>query len=316
MRVSIGRGFERAARWMLAVGAMAALALPAAGCGGDKEARMPATTPPVNQASVRDFTLAELDSLRRSKERLGVTRDEYWDDRGGVLANEWFEVWYPPGKLTVSHGMYVLDHMMASRAEIASVFGRAPDEKLLVVCAQTMDAYTDATGRQWWNYSRIDAHRITFQPVPVMVARGIIDIAVPREYYEWAIRRLTNNRLPRWIEEGFPSELSGEWTLLQDNLTEFPNEPVKISIDEIEKSLQKDDDKMRSRIAYYNAYRMVHRLIKERGRAKLVAFALAVGDGKSTEDASQGVYGIPYTELIAQAQQWELRPLAEAPDDR
>jgi hypothetical protein len=127
---------------------------------------------------------------------------------------------------------------------------------------------------------------------------------------------LTNNRLPRWIEEGFPSELSGEWTLLQDNLTEFPNEPVKISIDEIEKSLQKDDDKMRSRIAYYNAYRMVHRLIKERGRAKLVAFALAVGDGKSTEDASQGVYGIPYTELIAQAQQWELRPLAEAPDDR
>ena len=36
---------------------------------------------------------SELDTLRVWRERLKLTRDEYWDDYGGVVANEWAGRW-------------------------------------------------------------------------------------------------------------------------------------------------------------------------------------------------------------------------------
>ena len=45
------------------------------------------------------------DSLRVLKKRYEITRDEYWLNKGGVLANEHYELWYPPGPVTVTHGM-------------------------------------------------------------------------------------------------------------------------------------------------------------------------------------------------------------------
>lgn len=283
-----------------------ALALPVAGCGGGDghSSDMPAVSMPRNESEVRNFTDAELDSLRAMKQRNGVIRDEYWDDRGGVVANDVVEVWYPPGKLTVSHGMYVLDWVMKCRRRVAELFGEVPDQHLQIICTQTMEAYTDFTGRQWWNYAAISKDRIIYQPVPVMVARGILDIAVPREYYEWAIERIARGRAPRWIVEGTAARLANEETILIDNLSEFPEDAVTMDFETMEETLEADNDRKAARFAYYNAYRMVKRIDHEFGLDAVAVMLKAIGEGSSLDSASKIAFELPYDELVARAREW------------
>jgi hypothetical protein len=286
------------------MGAVLGLAL-AAGCGGDgRESDMPRVSPPDSRTAGRNFSRAELDSLRALKERNRVTRDEYWDDRGGVLGNDVVDVWYPPGNLTVSHGMYVLDWAMKCRRQAERLFGRVPQQKLTIVCTQTMEAYTDFTGREWWHYASIEDDRIIYQPVPVLVARGLLDIALPREYFEWAIERIAGDEAPRWLVEGMASRLANEETVLEDNLGEFPDEAVKMELGAIEAALDADDDKKRARIAYYNAYMMVKRLDQEFSRGALAAMITAIGDGSSLESAARSAFELPYDELVTRARGW------------
>ena len=60
-----------------------------------------------------------LDTLRRLKKTHNVTRDEQWPGQGGVLGNDFFEVWYPEGVTMITHGMRVVDDMMHARAKFA-----------------------------------------------------------------------------------------------------------------------------------------------------------------------------------------------------
>jgi hypothetical protein len=277
------------------------------GCGGDgggDRPDFPRVSPPENQAEIRNFTVSELDSLRAMKKRNGVSRDEYWDDRGGVLANDVVEVWYPPGKLTVSHGMYVLDYAVKCRREIADLFGETPEGALQIICTQTMDAYTEFTGRDWWNYAKIEENRITYQPITVLAARGLLDIALPREYYEWSIGRIAGDDAPRWLVEGTASRLAGEETILQDNLTEFRGEPVKMSLEDIEAALEADSDRKQARLAYYNAYMMVKRLDHEFGLDAVAQMLVSLGDGQGLDDASRSAFKLPYEELVSTARAW------------
>lgn len=281
----------------------------AAGCGGgdgggSKHSDMPRVEPPVNENKVRDFTVAEAETLRSLRMRNHVTRDEYWDDRGGVLGNDVVEVWYPPGKLTVSHGMYALDFFMRTRREVQRMFGRVPEEQLTIILTQTMEAYTDFTGRQWWNYSQIKDDRIVYQPVTVLLSRGLLNLALPREMYEWEIGRLAGDDAPRWLIEGLASRLVDEESILEDNLGEFTGVPVKMQLDDVEKALEADDNKRDARIAYYNACMMVKRLDHKYGRQKLADMVNALGGGSSLDSASKAAFGLPYDELIAYARGW------------
>ncbi|MEJ2721502.1 MAG: hypothetical protein P8181_10245, partial [bacterium] len=81
---------------------------------------------PSNRANSRDQSVLQgsvLDTLRAKKKRFNITRDEYWDGHGGVLANDYFEVWYTPGRTTVTHGMYVFEELMPAREKLKSFFG-------------------------------------------------------------------------------------------------------------------------------------------------------------------------------------------------
>lgn len=291
------------------IGAVLLAACIVAGCnsgdGGGKSIGMPAVTPPQNQAEVRDFTMTELDTLRALKARNHVTRDEYWDDRGGVLANDVVEVWYPPGKLTVSHGMYVLDNAMLCRGQLVALFGAAPEQKLTIVCAQTMEAYTEFTGRLWWNYAHITDDRIIFQPIPILAARGLLNVALPRELYEWSFEQIGGDNTPRWLIEGLASWLTDERRILEDNLGEFPDEPARMTLADMEEALDADNDKMRARIGYYNAYKMVKRLGDEFGREAIATMIKAIGDGSDVEAAAQSAFQRSYQDVVAFASDWE-----------
>jgi hypothetical protein len=283
-----------------------------AGCENGKP-DMPRVEPAGDESAIRNFTAEEIDSLQALKQRNRVTHDEYWDDRGGVLGNDEVEVWYPPGKLTVSHGMYVLDYAMKCRRDVRKQFGHVPDGMLTIICAQTMEAYTEFTGRQWWHYASIEDHRIVYQPVPVLAARGILDIALPRELYEWAIGRVTGGKTPRWMVEGMASFLAAEDAILESNLTEFPNEPIKMSVDEIEAALLTDIVKKTSRFAYYNSLMMVKRLEQEFGQDALTAMLRSIADGASLDDAAGSAFQLTYAELVTRAQDWT--PSIEIPQE-
>lgn len=284
------------------------------GCGKSREETT--TKKPVSESVVRtqgEFERPEhipeatptdimspaiLDTLRRLKKLHNVTRDEAWPGKGGVLGNDYFEVWYPEGLVSVTHGMRVLNDMMVARARFQRYFGQAPQDPLMVLLPPYMEVFTEWTGREFWYYSEIQADTMMIQPVYVLIRRGLIDYALPHEYFQWAIGRLTAYGAPRWLEEGTASHLCGEARLLADQLREFPAETHDMSPERVEEVLVREQSRGESRIAYYHAYRMVKFLIDRFGEDKLKELILQLGKGYSMDDACPETYGLSYPALL------------------
>ena len=247
-----------------------------------------------------------LDSLRVKKKRFDITRDEYWEDEGGVLANQYFEVWYPPGRTTVTHAMYVFEELMPARKKLGEFFGEAPLELLVIWCSKDLDEYKRLVNREWWYYSEIKGDSMTFSPVYILSKRGISPIAIPHEYYQWAIRKITQNGAPRWLEEGVASYLSGEEKLLLDQMYEFRQGDVSMSPARIEEVLQGEEDRRDSRIAYYRCYRMVEQLIDKFGEEKVKQAVLLIGRGNTLEQACTKTFNKDYAALLQEASDYSV----------
>lgn len=240
-----------------------------------------------------------LDSLRAMKTRFNITRDEYWGGRGGVLANDFFELWYPAGGVTVTHGMYAFGELVEAKQRFNRLFGQDPGDHLKVVCAATMLSYTEDTGLEWWVYSKIKEDEIHYQPIDVLFQRHLGEVAVRRGYYEWGISKLSGGRAPQWLLQGFSSLLSDEEWFLENNLVEFPNQEVKMEPKDVESGLGKKGDKKTYRFALYNAFRMVRRLSAEYGNDKIIEAIRFMGEGDKPESAFAEAFGRPYSEVLA-----------------
>lgn len=261
-----------------------------------KKVGRPAYIPPANPYG--RIGAATLDSLRTYKHKFNITRDEYWNDTGGVLANDYFEVWYPVGRTTVTHGMRVFIEIMPARQKLEQFFGRAPEHPLVIHIPPHMENYKAETGRDWWYYGDLRSDSLTFQPVYVLVKRHLASIAIPHEYYQWAIGRLTNYAATRWLEEGVASYLCGEGDLLDIQIKEFSADAVPMSVAKVDDVLIMEETKQDARIAYYHSYRMVKQIVDEFGEDKLKALLLALGGGSDRDAASRSSLGIGYDELL------------------
>jgi len=297
-------------RWTLRRAALlVGIAAAAASCGekGGEQKAPPdhATLSRTGQVlQERQLTQAELDTLRAMKHRFDITRDQYWDGKGGVLGNEWLEVWYPTGNLTPTHGMAVVERVSRARDNARLLFGRLPDGKLTIVCAESMESYTEATGQEWWHYSRIQGDKIELQPVATIALRGLIDTAVIREYYEWLIERLSEHKAPPWVTEGFASLLSGERDVVDSYVGEFPKDNHVLSFADMERALADQKDRKRTRIALYNALHMVDQLSLAHGNAALAGWITDLGDGDGRDEAARRRFGKPWNEVVLEAQKW------------
>ena len=304
-RVGFGRGMVR-------LGA-AVVVLAAVGCGGDDEreaadrAREKSAYEMEKKHEKTVLSETVLDSLRAMKVRFSITRDEYRDDKGGVLANEYLEVWYPVGGATVTHGMHAFGLIVSARDAVQNAFGAVPGERLTVRCAQTMADYTKDTGKEWWRYGRIRGDEIEFQPVPTLYQRGLDRIAVPREYYLWALGKLSAGRLPEWWLEGYASLLSGEGPVLRSQMGEFPDQKLKLDLKAIESALRKENDRMAYRIAAFNAFSMIERLLGQYGPEPLSSAVKMMKEGKGVEDAIEASYGKPYRDVVEDAMAFEIK---------
>lgn len=249
---------------------------------------------------------AIVDTLRAKKRVFGVTKDEYFEDRGGVIGNDRFVVHYPPGKVTITHAMYLLEEAEFARRRFMRELGDIPVHKLHLVTASDLDHYRSRTGRDWWYYAEIKPDTIIFSPVYILRQRGIGTIAITHEICQWAIMTLSSGRAPRWLEEGLSSYLSEEKVVLVNQLGEFKQMKLKMTPAEVEKVLLDEKDKAQSRIAYYNAFKMTEKLADKFGARKLYAFAVELGNGSDEESAAKKIFGVSYSALLDIASRYEV----------
>jgi hypothetical protein len=281
------------------------------GCGGGEKKAQQEREQLVRDKLDREnkggiLTETVLDSLRAMKERFGITRDEYWDKTGGVLANDFIELWYPAGPVTVTHGMYAFGQLVAAQGRFNRYFGRDPGDHLTVICAETMPEFTDDTGFQWYVYAKVSADEIVFQPVDVLYVRTLAEVAVQRTYHEWGIGRLSAGRSPQWLMQGLSSLLAGEEQVLENQMKEFEGSPVKLPLDKIEIALRKKEDRKAYRIALYDAWRMVRRLAAAHGQEKVAEVIVLMGSEKKRDKAFRKVFGQSYDQVVSYALEFKV----------
>ena len=252
------------------------------------------------------LTPAIRDTLRRLKKRHLIHRDEYWDEEGGVLANDHLEVWYPAGRTTVTHAIRVFNVLMPARHKLKTYFGTVPEERPVISFPPDLKVYKQTTGREWWYYSEISGDSITFQPIFVMVKRGIDGVAMPHEYFQWAIQKMSRYGAPRWLEEGFASYLSAEGGILEEQMFEFPGVSAEMKPDRIELILGGEESREESRIAYYRSYRMVKQLVETYGDDKLKEAITLLGEGRTLDEAFRGAFGGGYDDVLRVASEYSI----------
>jgi hypothetical protein len=253
------------------------------------------------------MTQATRDTLVVRRDRHHITRDESWPTKGGVLANDYFEVWYARGKLMVTHAMHVFDLLMPARRTVERTFGNAPDQPLVIYVWAYMEDYTQLTGREWWHYSQLRGDTLTYQPVAILTQRGLNKIVVPRQYFMWSIRQLSNDGAPRWLEEGVAGIMSEELWVHQSNIQQFPDAASHVtSIEELETVLVDESDQKLCRIAYYRSYLMAENLIRKYGKAGVRDLVLALGEGRSMDDACHKALGVSYEGMLEVAMAYTL----------
>jgi hypothetical protein len=306
LRSTIGR---RRAGAALAACAVVGFAVWGCGKGSQEQAKTAEkkTAPRyvVPAALDRDLSPTELDTLRSMKMSQKITRDEYWDGHGGVIANEFVEVWYPDGEVNILQGAAMLKHAMAARRKLSEVFGRAPEKRAVIICSGNVEMYEWATGRPWWTYSTIEGDTISLQAPLDLYTRGLLDVVGPREYMEWAMVQLTNGHAPRWVQEGFASYLAGEAVILEDMRQDFVAlGPEAITPAETERVLAAETERRESRRAAYNAYRMTEEIAKKHGEKSMAAWVNAMAEDPDLNATSQKAFGVDYNTLLQEAMGW------------
>ncbi len=280
-----------------------------AGCGKDESAqKAPKNPAPVRARKIAgnsnksnpmaNLSRVTIDTLRAKMRVFGVTRSEYWETRGGELENDNFVVYYPPGEATITHGIYLLEEAEFARQKFIKVFGTIPAEKLRLVTTLTMNEFKKRTGKDWWFYSDISKDTLIFQPIYILINRGLGPIGITHEISKWGVNKMSANNAPLWLVEGLSSFVSNERLILIDQLREFKSIKMKMSPQEVEAALKDKRKRSTTRIAYYNAFKMVEKLIGEYGTERISEFTAAIGKTGGPQKASQAVYDKSYETLL------------------
>jgi len=288
------------------------VALAAASCGDKQKKEDQAKAFDYEKPPERDRGLnqTEVDSLRSMKITHHVTRDDYWDMNGGVVANARMEVWYASRKIYVLQAMAVLKQMDQMADQIQKNFGNIPAEKVVVFTAPNLETFRKATGKDWWNYAQIKGDTINMQTPMTLYMRGLLQVAARREYSRWAMQRLTAGKAPEWLVWGMASYLGDERDVFRGQRKEYATIPLRMEMADIEKQLKNDNDRLPARRALYNAYLMVDQLVETNGMPSVAAFMLALAEEKDANAAAQRVFSKSYHDVLAQAQSWK-EPAAE-----
>ena len=152
---------------------------------------------------------------------------------------------------------------MSRRLEAASVKLTSATTVDVVVYGSTQ-SFTAATGQPWFAAGATRGHRIQLQPLSVLRRRGILTSTVRHEYAHAVIEIAGGGHTSRWLAEGLATHFAGEAAMLK----RFESKN-RLSLDELERNLQRPASAAEMRRLYADAGREVRALIQKDGEASV-----------------------------------------------
>ncbi|MBN2170071.1 MAG: hypothetical protein JW819_01975 [Candidatus Krumholzibacteriota bacterium] len=187
-----------------------------------------------------------------------------------------------------------------------------------------MKAYGLEYGLPWWMPGDVRGDTIVMQPISAITARGICMESMTHLALEWHLRRLTGDRLPYWLVYGAGAFIGGEGWVLEgqvDVLRRDRNVEVdqatmvrdlelfrdrELMMREVARPGGFEEERCRSRIAFWRAYRLAEAIITQSGLQtfKTLVETMAADPALSFADAVRRVYGMGPDELVAAHEPW------------
>jgi len=124
--------------------------------------------------------------------------------------------------------------------------------------------FTARTGQPWWAAAATKGNRIEFQPVALLKRRGVLVTALRHELAHVVIDRVSGNRAPRWLEEGFAIYLAGEGSMFSRYLRRGA-----LPTAELEKRLERPGSQEEMRALYAQAFNDLLYLVRNNGEASV-----------------------------------------------
>jgi hypothetical protein len=124
--------------------------------------------------------------------------------------------------------------------------------------------FTARSGQPWWAAAATKGNRIELQPVGLLNRRGILVSTLRHELAHVVIDRASNNRAPRWLEEGFALYLAGEGQMISAYVRRGA-----LSTEELEKRLERPGSQQEMRALYAQAYTDVFYQVRNSGEASV-----------------------------------------------
>jgi SpoIID/LytB domain protein len=184
-----------------------------------------------------------------------------------TISSEHFRVTYP-GSVDRRDADQVLTTLEAARgdflhrASVASVTANIP--LLEIRLNESTGDFTSRTGQPWWAAAATKGNRIELQPVSLLKRRGVLTNTLRHELAHTVIDAVSQNRAPRWLEEGFALYLAGEGATISRYATK-----AKLTTDELAKRLERPGSQEAMRALYAEAYSKVAELIRYNGEASV-----------------------------------------------
>lgn len=240
------------------------------------------------------------DSALSPYEKYDLLRDEFDKKTGGVIANKDIELRYPPTNVARYLSDEIFDIATSAYRKVKKKIGKPVDDRIVLVGTKNMEDYMFRTTKEWWYYGVQRGDTIIFEPFNVMFNRHIAEIAITQKIAQMALNRLSNGDIPLWLRESIASEIAGEQFILEQQVEEFRrmNVPVRYSPQEIDVALQEAVDRQKTRIAFWNAHRMLVNLVKAYSMEKVMDFVKILGKVGDLDKASKDIFGIGYHELL------------------
>lgn len=197
-------------------------------------------------------------------------------------------------------------------------------EKMPVAVPLDLERYGERYGLPWWVPGDVQGGTMIFEPISVITSRGFALEAFTHYYVEWQLRRRTGDRLPYWFMYGLGAYFGAEGWVLKGQ-AEILRGTHDIEIDqatmladieifrdaelmrkEIETPGILEEERNRSRLAYWRAFRLVENLMTKEGLRpfKALVAALEADPALSFDDAVQAAYGRDSATLFAEHSPW------------
>jgi len=179
-----------------------------------------------------------------------------------VLSSEHFRVTYPAG-VDPRDANQVLGTLESARADFIN---RAKSASISIGDLPTLEIrlnestgdFTARTGQPWWAAAATKGNRVELQPAGILKRRGVLVTTLRHELAHAVIDKVSGNRAPRWLEEGFAIYLAGEGSM-----------KTKLATDQLEKQLERPSSQQNMRALYAQAYSDVFYLVRNNGEASV-----------------------------------------------